>query len=80
MTIKQGFLFILLCLTGWISAVYLMEKVFPVKEKIFLSTWYGEIHFEAPYSLPHEYDNPYDSTEHAPYYMQQEPKDDKGAE
>ena len=48
MTIKQGFLFLFLAITGWISLCYLVDKAFPKEQPVYMSYWYGEVHFGVP--------------------------------
>jgi len=53
MTIRQGFLFLFLAITGWISLCYITDKAFPKEPTVYMSYWCGEIHFGPP-----EYDWP----------------------
>lgn len=76
MNISQGFMWIFVFITGWIGVCMLMDKAFPKKEKTYLSAWYGEVHWEVPYELPEEYDNPYDPGKYNKFVEPEE----KGAE
>lgn len=77
MTIKQGFLFLFLAITGWISLCYITDIAFP-KKPVKQLMWYGEIHWDLPEIIYPEGWMYGDERDNPP--KQEEPSEEKGAE